>query len=209
MYLETKQRHWYILRSASASLFQLNQLRLHRVWNFRSLKTKYDLTLCQSRLHTASETSKKYSDQVFDFLHFRMHFDRKEWGIRKNWKKSMRKFQTRCAMTFTLKSGTRFKPYLWNQGSMCIRQVCTRRPKCIFSAKIFNNVPLTTMISDGSNVMHSQPRRPPRCVPKLQRHRNREWDQSMNLSHTKDTLNTFIHSREKRMVVSITAVQWQ
>ncbi len=28
----------------------------HWVWNFRTLKNKYDLTLCQSRLHTASET---------------------------------------------------------------------------------------------------------------------------------------------------------
>ncbi len=26
------------------------------VWNFRMLKNKYDLVLCQSRLHTASKT---------------------------------------------------------------------------------------------------------------------------------------------------------
>ncbi len=39
----------------------------HRVRNFRRLKNKYDLTLCQSRLHTASETfvrHKKKLDQV-------------------------------------------------------------------------------------------------------------------------------------------------
>ncbi len=28
----------------------------HRVWNFHTLKNNYNLTLCQSRLHTASET---------------------------------------------------------------------------------------------------------------------------------------------------------
>lgn len=29
---------------------------------------------------------------------------------------------------------------------------------------------LTTIISDGSKVMHSQPRRPPSCLPKLNTH---------------------------------------
>ncbi len=38
------------------------------VWNFHTLKNRYDLTLCQSRLHTASETfvrHKKNSDRVW------------------------------------------------------------------------------------------------------------------------------------------------
>ncbi len=52
------------------------------VLNFRTLKNKYDLTLCQSRLHTASETfiSHKKIWIRFDFLRFRIrskHFDRK------------------------------------------------------------------------------------------------------------------------------------
>ncbi len=39
---------------------------LHTEWCFRMLKNKYDLTLCQSHLHTASKHSsvKKKSDQV-------------------------------------------------------------------------------------------------------------------------------------------------
>ncbi len=76
----------------------------HRVRNFRTLKIKYDLTLCQSRLHTASETlvRQKKIRIRFDFLRFRirnMHFGRKGWGIRK---KRTRKFRTQCAMTFSV-----------------------------------------------------------------------------------------------------------
>ncbi len=60
------------------------------VQNFRTLKNKYDLTLCQSRLHTASETFVIKKIRIsFDFLRFRirsMHFDRKGWQIRKNGK---------------------------------------------------------------------------------------------------------------------------
>ncbi len=54
--------------------------------NFRTLKNKYDLTLCQSRLHTAFRPSKKNRIR-FDFLRFRircMHFDRNGWRIWKN-----------------------------------------------------------------------------------------------------------------------------
>ncbi len=51
------------------------------VGNFCILKNKYDLTLCQSRLHTASETFN------CNFLCFRIlskHFDGKGWRI---WKR--------------------------------------------------------------------------------------------------------------------------
>ncbi len=77
----------------------------HGVRNICMLKNKYDFTLCQSRLHTASETvikkKKKKSQIRFDFLCFHihsMHFDRKGWGIQKH----MRKFRTQCAMTFKM-----------------------------------------------------------------------------------------------------------
>ncbi len=56
---------------------------------FSHFKNKYDLTLCQSGLHTASETfvcHKKIRISL-DFLRFRirsMHLDRKGWGKRKN-----------------------------------------------------------------------------------------------------------------------------
>ncbi len=48
----------------------------------------HDLKLCQSRLHTASETfvCHKIIQIRFNFLRFRIHsmyFDRKGWGIRK------------------------------------------------------------------------------------------------------------------------------
>ncbi len=50
------------------------------------LKNKYDLTLCQSRLHTASETQR---------LRIRSkHFDRKEWQI---WKKNNEKMHTKIS----------------------------------------------------------------------------------------------------------------
>ncbi len=56
---------------------------------FGTLKNKYDLTLCQSRLHIASETfvGHKKIRIRFDFLRFcirNKHFDRKGWRIRKN-----------------------------------------------------------------------------------------------------------------------------
>ncbi len=63
-----------------------NSIRLkaiaHWVRNFHTLKNKYDLTLCQSRLHTASEIfirHKKNSDRVRFFCIFRIrgkHFER-------------------------------------------------------------------------------------------------------------------------------------
>ncbi len=56
----------------------------HRVRHFRMLKNKYDLTLCQSHLHTAWETfvCHKIIPIRFEFLRFcirSMHFDRKGW----------------------------------------------------------------------------------------------------------------------------------
>ncbi len=69
--------------------FLLLKVIAHWVQIFRTLKNKYDLTLCPSRLHTASETfvcHKKIRIR-FDFLRFRIrnkHFDRKGWRIRKN-----------------------------------------------------------------------------------------------------------------------------
>ncbi len=59
------------------------------VRNFCTLKNKHNLTLCQSRLHTASETFVRHK-QIwirFEFLRFciyRKHFERKVWGIWKN-----------------------------------------------------------------------------------------------------------------------------
>ncbi len=50
------------------------------VRNFHKLKTKYDLKLCQSRLHTASKTFVSHKTKIrnrFDFLHFHKHFDEK------------------------------------------------------------------------------------------------------------------------------------
>ncbi len=71
----------------------------HWVRNFRTLKNKYDLTLCQSRLHTASET----------FVH------QKQFGsgsifcvfasvacILIGKYNKIRKFRTQCAMAFTV-----------------------------------------------------------------------------------------------------------
>ncbi len=79
--------------SELSNTLHLERLKVSAHWvrNFRTLKNKYDLTLCQSRLHTASETfvRQKKIRITFDFLRFRircMHFDRKEWGIRKNGK---------------------------------------------------------------------------------------------------------------------------
>ncbi len=42
------------------------------IWNFRTLKNKYDLTLCQSHLHTASEIFVRHKKIRigFDFLPF-------------------------------------------------------------------------------------------------------------------------------------------
>ncbi len=64
-------------------------------------KYKYDLTLCQSHLHTASKTFKKFrSYYIFCIFFIRsMHFDRKGWGIRKNGK-TYGKIRTHRAMTF-------------------------------------------------------------------------------------------------------------
>ncbi len=78
----------------------------HWVRNFRTLKNKYDLMLCQSRLHTASETfvrQKKFgSGSIFCvFASVACILDRKGWRIRKT-EKRMRKFRTPCAMAFTL-----------------------------------------------------------------------------------------------------------
>ncbi len=66
--------------SLSKPLRSLSEIRVR---NFCILKNKYDLTLCQSRLHTASETFN------CNFLCFRIlskHFDGKGWRI---WKKKI------------------------------------------------------------------------------------------------------------------------
>ncbi len=71
-------------------------------WNFCTLKIKYNLMLCQSRLHTASETffrSKKIGTR-FDFLCFRI----RSILIRKddeyeNTQKRVWNFRTHCART--------------------------------------------------------------------------------------------------------------
>ncbi len=80
-----------------------------KVRYFRTLKNKYDLTLCQSRLHTASETfvrHKKNKNRIrFGFLRFcirSMHFDRKGWRIPKKPEKHMWTFRTRCAMALNV-----------------------------------------------------------------------------------------------------------
>ncbi len=44
----------------------------HWVQNFRMLKNKYDLTLWQSRLHTAAETFVRHKKVGKDFLRFRI-----------------------------------------------------------------------------------------------------------------------------------------
>ncbi len=59
---------------------------VQRVQHFCTLKNRYDLTSCQSRLHETFVLHKKIRIR-FDFLRFRirsMHFDRKGWRIRKN-----------------------------------------------------------------------------------------------------------------------------
>ncbi len=62
-----------------------------------TLKNKYDLTFCQSRLHTASNFRMLKKIRIrFDFLIRSMHFDRKGWEYEKT-EKRMRKFWTQCA----------------------------------------------------------------------------------------------------------------
>ncbi len=77
------------------------------VWNFRTLKNKYDLTLCQSSLHTASETFVLQfffgSGSIFCiFASVACILIGKDEEYEKT-EKRMRKFQTQCAMAFTLK----------------------------------------------------------------------------------------------------------
>ncbi len=56
----------------SAELRPLHTESKFFVRNFRTLKNKYDLTLCQSRLHTASEIFVRHKKNCigFDFLRF-------------------------------------------------------------------------------------------------------------------------------------------
>ncbi len=76
---------------------------MHTAQSEISVQNKYELTLCQSRFHTASETfvHHKTIRIGFNFLHFCIHskhFDRKGWRIRKN---RIWKFRTQCASTFS------------------------------------------------------------------------------------------------------------
>ncbi len=73
-------------------LFVTLKVSAHWVRNFHTLKNKYDLKLCQSRLHTASETfiRQNNSDQVrFSAFSHPLH--------------CMRKFRTQCAMALRMK----------------------------------------------------------------------------------------------------------
>ncbi len=74
---------------------------------FLPLKNKYDLTLCQSRLHTASETfvrqKKIGSGSIFCvFASVACILIGKDEEYEKKMEKRMRKFQTQCAMTLSL-----------------------------------------------------------------------------------------------------------
>ncbi len=71
------------------------------VWNFRTLKNKYDLTLCQSCLHTASETFVRQK-KIGSGLIFCVFASVACILIGKNEEKRKRKFRTQCVMTFTL-----------------------------------------------------------------------------------------------------------
>ncbi len=67
------------------------------VWNFRAVNNKYNLTLCQSRLHAASETFVHHKKNWirFDFLRFHIrskHFGEKIMTNMKKMKKRI-KFQ--------------------------------------------------------------------------------------------------------------------
>ncbi len=71
------------------------------VRNFRTLKNKYDLTLCQSCLHTASETFVRQK-KIGSGLIFCVFTSVACILIGKNEEKRTQKFQTQCAMTITL-----------------------------------------------------------------------------------------------------------
>ncbi len=78
------------------------------IWNFRTLKNKYDLTLCQSRLHTASETfvhQKQFgSGSIFCvFASVACILIGKDGEYEKTEKRMRNSVWTQCAMTFTLK----------------------------------------------------------------------------------------------------------
>ncbi len=67
--------------SLSAHLVAEVKVIAHRVRNFHTLENKYDLTLCQSRLHTASEIfirhKKNWIGSIFSVFRIRSkHFER-------------------------------------------------------------------------------------------------------------------------------------
>ncbi len=75
------------------------------------LHVKKYLTLCQSCLHTASETFIRHKNIRirFDFLHFRIrsiHFDRKTWRIQKKRKNALKNFGLSVLLTFSLEDHT-------------------------------------------------------------------------------------------------------
>ncbi len=95
---------WYFLNCFS---FFLRSLQMF-VQIFCTLKNKYDLTLCQSHLHTASETfvhHKKIQIRL-NLLRFRIrnkHFHReRKTNTETPRKNCIWEFRTRCARTFTL-----------------------------------------------------------------------------------------------------------
>ncbi len=90
-----------------------------------TLKNKYDLTLCQSRLHTASETfvhQKKFgSGSIFCvFASVACILIGKDGEYEKKRKKRMRKFRTQCEMALTRTSAAKSSSCVdvkWNQDS--------------------------------------------------------------------------------------------
>ncbi len=93
----------------------------HWVQNFCTLKNKYDLTLCQSRLHTASETFVRHkkigSVSIFCvFASIACILIGKDEEYEKTEKRTW-KFRTRCAMTLKLQTNCK------NESAMLARWV--------------------------------------------------------------------------------------
>ncbi len=113
----------------------------HWVQNFPMLKNKYDLTLWQSRLHTASETfvcHKKFGSAsivcVFASVAFILIWKDEEYG---KTEKRMRKFRTPCAMALRHNSLPQFSFCVYKL-SGCSSVFCTlRKPSYIVNRAEF------------------------------------------------------------------------